>query len=161
MNKRSSNFGFTLIELLVVVAILAILGGIGFANYFNVQQKSQMNTMAESIVADMRATMARAAADEGVQQWGMHFDNTIASRNFYAIWYGPTYASGTVVNEVSLSTAGIKFTNPASGTSTNLTFTKPYGQPLASTTIVIAPVASSTSNGPRTIIIDTNGTITY
>ncbi len=154
MSKKHS--GFTLVELLIVIAIISILTGIGMANYFGLSQESQVKTMAERIVSDMRATVSKSASQQDGQQWGMHFDNTVAGQGFYSIWYGPTYATGTTTEKTSFAASTIQFTTPASGTSTDIIFTTPYGLPSASTTIVISSGGISYE-----VTIDANGTIGY
>jgi prepilin-type N-terminal cleavage/methylation domain-containing protein len=155
--------GFTIVELLIVIAITVIMASIGSMTYFGFRERERVDQMANRIAADMRATMARAQAQEGGNQWGMHFDNVDSSNPFYAIWYGATsstYGSGSTTFEtVTLVATGLKFTAPAAGLSTDIIFTKPYGLPSASATITITSTAAPASS--RTISIDTNGNITY
>ncbi|MCL4405544.1 MAG: prepilin-type N-terminal cleavage/methylation domain-containing protein [Patescibacteria group bacterium] len=154
MNKKT--YGFTLIELLIVIALTAVIAGIGAASYFGQNEQTELNTMEERIAADIRATQNRAAAQENGQQWGVHFDSTIQGQNFYAIWYGPTYATGTTTSKVTFAATSLYFTNPAAGTSTDLIFTKPFGMPstTSTTTITIA-----NPQGSRTITVNANGTV--
>ncbi len=153
--KSKLKYGFTLIELLVVIAIMVVLLSVAIPSYYNQREQLRLNDMTQSIVADMRSTVSRAAAQESGQQWGMHFDNTIPGDNFYSVWYGDTYTATDTVSKVSFVGTTLHFTNPASGTSTNVVFTKPFGLPQAPATIVL-----NTSNASRTINIDANGTIT-
>lgn len=149
-------------ELLIVIGITVVLAGIGGATYMGLRERERIDQMADRIAADMRATMARAQAQEGGNQWGIHFDNT-TSNPFYAIWYGATgssYGSGsTTVGTVTFVATGLKFTTPSSGASVDVIFTKPYGLPSASATVTVASTATGASS--RTISIDTNGNITY
>lgn len=155
MNKRSIA-GFTLIELLIVIALTAVIAGIGAATYFNQNGQEELKTMEERIVADMRSTMNKAAAQENGQQWGMHFDNTVSGQNFYSVWYGSSYAAGTTTTKITFAASSLYFTNPAAGTSTDVIFTKPFGLPLTAATITIANY-----QGSLTINVNTNGTISY
>lgn len=154
MRKNKSNSGFTLVELLMVLAITAVMAGIGIATYFNLNQRNQVADMAERIVADLRSAQSNAQSQEGGQQWGMHFDNTLSNNPFYSTFYGSSYASGTVTQVVSLNGTGLSFTSPASGTSTNIIFTTPYGVPTASGSVTIAGAGAS-----DTINVSSVGTI--
>jgi len=157
------KLGFTIVELLIVIAITVIMAGIGGATYMGLRERERIDQMSNRIAADMRATMARAQAQEGGNQWGMHFDNVTSSNPFYAIWYGATdstYGSGsTTWGTVTFVATGLKFTAPGAGSSTDLIFVKPYGLPSAAATITIASTATLASS--RTVSIDTNGNITY
>jgi|GEM_PF-2022952 prepilin-type N-terminal cleavage/methylation domain-containing protein len=96
MNMKKHNSGFTLVELLMVVAIVSVIAGIGSASYYNLREQTEVSSMTERIVADMRATMSKTAADANSQQWGMHFDNTVAGQDYYTIFTGApqiTYGS--------------------------------------------------------------------
>lgn len=163
MQNMRYKSGFTLVELLIVIGITVIMAGIGGATYMGLRERERIDQMADRIVADMRSTMARAQAQEGGNQWGIHFDNVTSSSPFYAIWYGATgstYGVGsTTWGTVTFVATGLQFTVPASGSSVDLVFTKPYGLPSAAATVTVASTATTASS--RTISIDTNGNITY
>ncbi len=151
---------FTMVELLIVIGIMVIMAGIGGGSYFALRDRERIDQMANRIVGDMRATIARTQAQENGQQWGIHFDNVVSTAPFYAIWYGASYAGGTTVQKVTFVTTGLMFTAPASGASTDMVFTKPYGLPSAAASVTIGSTALTTATA-RTISIDTNGNITY
>lgn len=110
------------------------------------------------MVADIRETMGRSRTQESGNQWGVHFDNpTGAGNDFYQIWYGASYAGGTIAERVNLS-PGLNFTDPAAGASKDAVFSKTTGLPTVSSTIVIQSSATSASG---TIQIDTQGQVSY
>lgn len=157
-HKSGYKSGFTFVELLIVISIIAVISSIGGMAYLSFRNKERVDVMANRITADIRATMARAQAQENGEQWGIHFDNTTPANSFYAIWDGESYLTGTVVQKVGISSAGVSFSNPALGNFTDLVFTKPNGLPASQVSITIDSSAALIS--PKTVSIDTNGTLT-
>src|SRR5512135_1934557 len=54
--------GFTFIELLLAIVIMALIFGVGFANYRGFQQRQQLTAAARAFKADLRYTQEQALA---------------------------------------------------------------------------------------------------
>lgn len=157
---RSMNdeAGFSLAELLVVMAIMAILATIGFSSYAGFKNKQSVEAEVAKLTATVREAMelSRSQADSG--PWGVHIANPAGAENdFYEIWRGDLYVSGTVTSRLNLSATN-GFTDPADGAAKDVIFARATGLPTASTTIVIH---SSSGGGTGTINIDTSGRVDY
>ncbi len=152
------SFGFTIVELLLIIAVITVLGGFGIANYSSFRNSKVLEEQVDVVVADIRETASRARSQESDNQWGIHFDNPAGNNNdYYQIWYGASYAGGTITERVNLS-PGLNFTDPASAASEDVIFSKATGLPTASATIVIQSSATSASG---TIQISTQGQVAY
>ncbi len=152
------NRGVTLVELLVALGIISILAGVGMANYFGSKNKKVLESGTLQIVAGLRETMERSKSQADDSQWGMHFENPLGSANdFYQIWKGVSYASGTIVSRAPLHES-LQFTSPPANSSTDVIFSKATGLPQATSTIVID---STSGGGTVTVNIDPSGRIDY
>jgi len=156
MNIR--NNGFTLIEILISVSILVVILGFGFSSYLGARNHQALRSQVDVLVVDIRETMSRAKAQEDGAQWGIRFENpTGVGNDYYDIWQGGSYATGTITKHVTLGT-GIDFSEPADGTSTDIIFSKATGLPQASSTISFA---STRSKDTGDITLGAFGTLTY
>ena len=150
--------GVTLIELLVTITILSIIVGIGASSYIGTRNRKVLDGQIKEIVADMRWVMVRSRAQEGGEQWGIHFENSPGDNNdFYEIWSGSSYSYGVVSQRNALS-GGVVFTDPPDGVAEDVIFTKSTGLPTSGTTITIK---SLTSNDIGTITLSSQGTVDY
>jgi hypothetical protein len=88
----------------------------------------------------------------------MHFENPVGADNdFYQVWRGASYASGTIISRFPLEKT-ISYTNPASGSSKDVIFAKATGLPTASSTIGLQ---TASGGNTATITIDSSGRIDY
>ena len=132
MNRKS---GITLIELLIVIATIGILIGIIGSNYSGIRNRVVFENQIEGIAVDLQWTRSRSIAQEGGEQWGVRFDNPMGDSNdFYEIWYGDSYAAGTVVNRTNLH-GSVAFSDPPQAFTKDIVFSKATGAPTASSTI--------------------------
>jgi len=154
MTKKGN--GVTLIELLIVVAIMGVLVSIAVTTYSGVRSRKVFEGEIDEIVADLRLTMSRSLAQEGGEQWGVHFGNPAGSGNdFYEVWNGLSYASGTIVNQIQLDVS-VALTDPPSGGTKDVIFSKSTGLPTASFDVELMSISG---NSTATIDINTQGRI--
>ncbi len=156
MPKRDN--GVTLIELVIAVAVVALLVGIGSASYFGARNRKVLEDQVSEIVADLRLAMSSSRAQEGGEGWGIHFENPSGEDgDFYEIWSGTNYESGTVSRRIALD-GGVVFVDPSSGAVEDIVFSKSTGLPAASSTIVIQSLSSGEFG---TITVSSQGVIGY
>lgn len=135
MAKR--NLGFTLIELVIVIAVSATLFGIIGTNYFGTRNRIAFENQVNEIAADLRWTMSRSLAQESDDQWGIRFHNPDTDdSDFYEIWYGASYAAGTVASRTNLH-GSVAFSDPVSGATEDIIFSKATGLPVSEGSVVI------------------------
>ncbi len=150
--------GFTLPELLVVMGIMILLFGIGSSNYFGYRNKKFLESSTVQIVTDLREIMERSRSQQSGSQWGVRFTNPSGDANdYYEIWSGDTYASGTVASKIPLPSS-VVLSAPPSSSSTDIIFSKATGLPTATFTIVMI---TSSGSGTSTIDISSAGVINY
>ena len=147
--------GFTLIELLIVIAIIGVIAGAGTPTYLGIRARISLENQAEEIVSDLRWTMSRSAAQEGDSQWGVRFDNPSSGDDSYDVWRGESYASGTVVTHVDLH-GSVEFSDPSTGSATDIIFSKATGLPTASSSVSLYSLVGGATG---TIEVNTQGRI--
>ncbi len=155
--SRKARKGFTLMELLIVVAITIILAGVGVSSYINQQRAKLLDTATQEIVGYLRYTQQKSMAQEGGNQWGVHFENPADEKDFYALYTGATY---TTPAETRYLPAGIIFVTPATGASINVSFNKLTGTNYSGTSQSLV-IQSTSSNATTTISVSSQGLISY
>lgn len=150
---------FTLIELLIVISITAVLATVGAMNLISHRRERDVNFTIQEIITVLRNSQDRSIAQEEGSRWGVYFNNpTGDSNDFYELFKGVSYASGTVASKIALR-SNIQFDTPSSNSSSTVIFTPITGLPDASATIKISLISAPTTSS--TIIINTNGEIQY
>lgn len=137
--------GFTLIELLLVVAILAILGSIGFGFYGNTTKDVEITEISKQIMSDVRGARSSAIAGQKDRAWGIHFTHT-ATSSYYQMYSTPTNYSDpavTIENSVNL-TNGISFSDPAQSFTKDVLFSRVSGTTTATTVTLTSQLESIT-----------------
>ncbi len=153
-----SNRGFTLIELLIVISIVAILATIISLNLSGFSKSQSVVNDASKIAFVLRGARDKSISQENANQWGVYFENSANDDGFYALFEGPSYASGTTAFKKSLSPS-VKFINPASGSTTTIPFAKVTGLPSGTSSVVISSKSNEAIS--KTLIINSNGEIQY
>jgi len=148
---------FTLMELLIVVAITAILASVGISSYVNQQRAKLLDTSVQEIVGYLRYAQQKSMAQEGGNQWGVHFENPASGNDFYALYAGATYSSP---EETRFLSSGIEYESPIAGNSIDVSFSKLTGASATSTTQSIT-IKSTVTNSTTTISISGQGLISY
>lgn len=146
-----SSAGFSLLELLLVVAVLAILGSIGSAYYFNVVKNIELSTAASGIISDLQRTQSSSMAGESGMRWGIHFVN--GSDDYYQIFSTPTdfaNASTTIASIIYLPQQ-VVFSDPSDSSNKDIIFERITG------TAALATVVIASSDNSRTITVPAIG----
>jgi len=156
--QRKSS-AFTLMELLIVVAITTILAGVGISSYINQQRAKLLDTSVQEIVGYLRYSQQKSIAQEGSNQWGIHFENPADEdeKDFYALYTGTSYTSP---EETRYLSSGIEYESPTAGNNIDVSFDKLTGASATSTTQSIT-IKSTVTNSTTTISISGQGLISY
>jgi prepilin-type N-terminal cleavage/methylation domain-containing protein len=150
--------GYTLLELLLTIAILSILAGTSSIFLFGQRSAVDVEEEAVRMVTVLRAFQHKAIALDQSSAWGVHFDATTATAPFFVGFYGNGYAAGTSTEQYFLSEQ-VLFVVPASGTSTDVLFTKRSGDLVSGVTTTIQ-ITSTRLPVVKTIIVAPRGNIT-
>lgn len=145
------NRGFTFLELLIVISIVAIISASGAAFYVSYSKTVEINSMASTIVSDLKQSQAKAMSGVGGFKWGIHFVNN--TNDYYEVFSTATdYSGASKVSTVYLPVS-ITFTEPASNSNKNIIFNKISGSTSDSNIII------SSSGVSKTITISSVGNI--
>ena len=145
---RYKNHGFTLIELLVAMAIVGIIGSMGFGAYKTAQNSSQKEGVVAVVVSTIRRAQVQAQAADSDSMWGVRF-----SGRSVVLFCGASFASRDIGKDETFSLpAGFTI----SGT-TDVVYSKMNGLPDAAKSISIL----GTNGQNATITINAKGVITY
>lgn len=158
MIRRTNASGFSLVEVIVVMGIFVmIIASIRFfpIDYFYARS---LEDDAAKIAFTLRGARDRAIAQEQASAWGVHFVNGASGVDYYQVFKGNTFASGTVVERVNISEA-IQLTSPPSASSTDIVFAKMTGLPTGASSIIISIIKKPSSS--KTITVPGNGQIQY
>lgn len=153
------NGGFTLIEILITIGIIAVVSTVGFLSLFGYRGRQDLDLTTQEIVITLRNAQDRSISQEiDAGRFGVHFENPSSAEDFYDLFSGTTYATGTIISKNSLRST-MQFSDPTSGNNKDVIFTPVNGLPNASTTITIS--LKRDSSILKNIIINTNGRINY
>lgn len=139
-----------MLELLIVVGIFAILAVFLSINLFSLSQRKNIESDAQRIAFILRSAHDKSVEQENSSQWGVHFENSTSGQGFFAVFSG-SYSSSTVSARTALSGGNI-FLNPATGTSLDVSFSKKYGLPSSTSSIIIALGSNSVVSSTITIL---------
>ena len=143
------------------MGIAAIIGFSVTATYLGYYNRRQLDDDVQNVISTLRNAQSRAISLEGEQNWGVRFVNNTISPDYYVLFKGPSYASGTVVLTKYLSRATI-FGYPISSSSLDVIFAQISGAATfnpSSNQYVTIWLASNTSTA-RQINIDSKGLVT-
>lgn len=156
MNKKNIK-GVSFIEIMIVIGIVAGLAMIGGLNLLGVYKQRALENDAAQIAFSLRAARTKSITQENTDQWGVRLDNSSTS-GFYEIFYGPTYNPNNIMAGKNLNPS-VQFVNPAPGNYLDISFSKIYGLPSNSTSIIIS--LKGDSSRQKIITINNNGEVNY
>lgn len=150
--------GFTLIELLIVIGIIAVVSVVAGFNLYNYKPYQDLDFTVKEIAAVLRNAQSRSMAQEAGGRFGVHFENSLSGENFYDLFQGNDYASGSRVARTSLR-RNIQFIDPAAGSSKDIMFSSINGLLATSSTIKVA--FKNDNSIFKIITINSNGQVQY
>ncbi|TSC96260.1 MAG: Uncharacterized protein Athens101426_436 [Parcubacteria group bacterium Athens1014_26] len=145
-----------MVELLIVIGLLTILATVVVPNFASFQNQKSLDNAAFQLKGYFQSTQQKSISQDGGSQWGIYLATVAGGRDFYKIFYGASYLSGTVTDSVYLPPK-IKFINPAQGFSKEIIFSKLIGIPSAPATTSLA--ISGSPSVCKTIVINAAGLI--
>lgn len=150
--------GISLVEVLIVMGIFTILAAsIRFLPIGYFYEQSLADDAAK-IAFTLRGAHDRAVTQEQQNSWGVHFVNGATGVDYYQVFSGSSFASGTVIERVNLNET-IRFTTPPVASSTDVLFAKMTGLPTGAGSIIISIITRPSSS--KTITVLANGQIQY
>jgi len=149
---KKSTRAFTLTELLVTIAIIAAVGSAAFFYLYNFKQVNALDQAAQGTIAAIRYAQNQAIAGDRGEKWGVHVEKDTNGKDYFAIYFGPTYSIGTTISRSPYSSGiAVKATE-------DVNFTQLSGTIPAKKTIVLQLASNPSIN--RVIIIDFTGIVT-
>ena len=153
LKKNKPSKGFTMIELLIVMGITAVLGGVAMSNYFGYQSSVSVDNAASELLGTLRDAQQRAISQDEQAAWGVRITAVSGANDYYELFYGDSYATGTILSRTTLS-GDLDFYAPVQGTTLEIVFTKSTGLP--SNDRAIAIISKRNSSMAKSIILNTS-----
>jgi type II secretory pathway pseudopilin PulG len=156
--EKGYRDGMTMVELLVVMGILIILAtAVRFfpIGFFYTQS---INDDAMKIAFTLRGARDRSVVQKDASAWGVHFVNATGGVDYYQVFKGDTYGTGTVVERVELN-GTVQFLTPPSASSTDVMFSKIYGLPSGAGSLILSLISRPATT--KTVTVLANGQIQY
>lgn len=154
----TSRSGLTLIELLVVMGIAIVMAAaIGFFPIGFFYTRS-LDDDASKIAFTLRGARDRAVVQQDAGAWGVHFVNPPTGGDYYQVFRGDTYGTGTVIEKIALNET-VQFTVPPVSSTTDVLFSKIYGLPSGASSVIISLISKPATT--HTVTILASGQIQY
>jgi len=150
--------GFTVVELLITIAIIIIVSAIGTISLVGFRAEQDLGSATKLIVSVLRDAQQKSISQESEKQWGVHFENVMNDRDFYATFSGASYSSSTQ-QEIFYLKSSLEFSDPGSGSSKDVIFSKLTGLPQAATNITLR--LTNNPQSAKTVTINNNGKVEY
>lgn len=130
--------GYTLIELLIILGITTVVGTAAVVNLpYLFRSTKILDSATDELIAQLHLAQQRSVSQDQGAKWGVHLDAVTAGHHFYKVFYGDSYAAGTVTDTVNLY-PDIDFINPAQGGTDDVIFERVTGVPATTHNIMIA-----------------------
>ncbi|AKM78747.1 MAG: hypothetical protein UY31_C0011G0003 [Candidatus Wolfebacteria bacterium GW2011_GWE1_48_7] len=158
MKDKACRAGVSLIEVIIVMGIFVVLAAaVRFfpIEYFYAQS---LEDDASKIVFTLRGAYNRAVTQDQASAWGVRFVNGASGVDYYQVFKGDSFATGTVVERINLNES-IQFTTPPAASSTDVLFAKMSGLPTGGGSIIISVITEASSSKMITVL--PNGQIQY
>lgn len=146
---------FTLVEVLLSVGILVVLVSMVVVGLGAYKGRTAFDLDANQIVALLRNAQSRAVSQDRGQGWGVQFTNSGTTGSQYALFWGTSYVTSSVVVAGTLGYSSV-FTDPAPGFSKTIVFNPVTGAAVGPDVVVIK---NSTSNNVAIITVSALGLI--
>ena len=136
-SEHFARRGTTVIELAIAVGIAVLIGVTVVLSLSGWRNRAGLDSATKQIAVLLREAQSRSMTRASGVAWGVHFDNTVSSTPFYAL-FSVSYSTSTEQKRTLLP-SGVRFpeTSVPAGTSLDIMFTELTGLPSTSTTIML------------------------
>lgn len=122
----------------MIVGLTAIIGTVAISNLPLLFRSTKiLDDATDALVARLNNTQQKSISQTDGAKWGVHLDATTAGQHFYEVFYGDSYASGTVTERVNIY-PDIDFLNPTQGNTDDIIFERVTGIPVLTHGIILA-----------------------
>ncbi|MDD5430808.1 MAG: LamG domain-containing protein [Candidatus Pacebacteria bacterium] len=160
-NRNLENIrSATLIEILMYVALAAISVTTASLTLYSYESSLSVNNEAAQLLDDIREAQQKAITQEEGSNWGIYLNAAADAVDSYSIFYGDSYAAGTVTYMATFAPR-VRFSDPAEGSTKEIIFAKETGVLTSGDTKTIT---LTLLNGPsvyKVISINSAGLISY
>lgn len=137
-NNPSARKGYTLIEMMVILGLTAVIGSVAVSNLPLLFRSTQLlDDTTDALVARLISAQQKSVSQTDGAKWGVHLDASTIGQHFYQVFYGDSYAAGTVTETVNIY-PDIDFINPVQGNTDDIIFERVTGVPELTHGIILA-----------------------
>lgn len=130
--------GFTLLEIVIVTALTAILGTAAVMSLPTVfRSTTELDAAAKQLQDNLVGAQQNAQSQYENSAWGVYLNAATAGSHYYKVFYGDSYATGTVTDTVYLPKS-VEFLTPAQGNTEEIDFPKVTGIPAVDHGVTLA-----------------------
>lgn len=126
-DKYNKQKGFTIIELLVVLALTATVSAFGVISLTNQKRSRDLESALQDFSSVLRDTQRRSITQQDGLRWNVRATNNVGSGDVYELFTGTSYSTSSVRESYQLRN-GISFSQPFSGTTTDIFFSPVSGK---------------------------------
>ncbi len=137
-----------MIEALLSVGILTILAGMSLPLYVSFHNRTQLDASTEQLAGALRRAQGFARGSNGDSQWGVSLQPGAA-----VLFKGASYAVRDTTYDETIALNAITPTGLG-----EVVFSKAYGMPSTSGSIVLTETATNTA---KTVVLNAKGLVTY
>lgn len=129
MKTKLRTQGFTLIEILIVISMILFLFGLSLPVYQSMMFGSEVENANKILVSTLRRAQTQSTAGLDDSKWGVYVTST-----HVILFKGDTYATRDTTADTSYTfPAALAVSGP-----TEIVFTKRYGTPSTTGTIILS-----------------------
>src|SRR3990167_9483205 len=137
---KKNKKGFTVIELLIVVTIMALLIAVVLPGFSSFRKSQILSNSSEEILSSLSRARSETLASVSSSEYGVHFDS-----DQVVIFKGTIYTTPNSSNEIIKIVSPATISNNLSGGGNDVYFSKLYGVPNKTGTILVSIPGYSTT----------------
>jgi len=150
--RKKNRKGFTLIELLISLALMSVIGSLAVSNLGAFSNRRILENQTEKMNSLFENTQDRAVEEENASSWGIKVTNVVSGKDYYEVFYGASYDTGTFDSIHYLPTA-VELKDPSVGNNEEIVFTRGTG----TTSADFIDISNSTGTDGHRITINSEG----
>lgn len=119
--RNKQRKGFTVLELLIIIVIVAVITVAGIGALFKYRGSQDLKLALGEISSVIRETQRKSVTQEDGKRWGIRFENPENDRGQLKVFKGLNYASGTIMNTITIR-RGVTLGEPYSSSTYDIVF---------------------------------------